>query len=184
MNSPYPERPKGKVRLPPPIYLFRAPVVGELFVKGLGAFTKGFIFKAGLVHRDRITPEIRKAYLAPHPSWSSRTSVLAFPRQIPTGPEDLAARLGGEAEQGLAAFRDRPVKMVWAMKDVSFSEDVLRQWTGLFPDADVMRIDDAGHCLQEDAHERIVPALLEFVEADTGPATGEHAELRSNSGLT
>jgi pimeloyl-ACP methyl ester carboxylesterase len=34
-----------------------------------------------------------------------------------------------------------------------------------FPDAQVTRIGDAGHYLQEDAHERIVPALLDFVGA-------------------
>jgi hypothetical protein len=27
----------------------------------------------------------------------------------------------------------------------------------------VIRLEDAGHYLQEDAHERIVPALLEFL---------------------
>jgi haloalkane dehalogenase len=36
-------------------------------------------------------------------------------------------------------------------------------WLTTFPDAHVTRIDDAGHYLQEDAHERIVPELLEFV---------------------
>jgi haloalkane dehalogenase len=36
-------------------------------------------------------------------------------------------------------------------------------WLQTFPDADVMRLDDAGHYLQEDAHERIVPALVDFM---------------------
>jgi pimeloyl-ACP methyl ester carboxylesterase len=31
------------------------------------------------------------------------------------------------------------------------------------PDAEVMRIEDAGHYLLEDGHERIVPALLDFL---------------------
>ena len=34
------------------------------------------------------------------------------------------------------------------------------------PHADVLRLADAGHYLQEDAHERIIPALLRFL----GPA--------------
>jgi pimeloyl-ACP methyl ester carboxylesterase len=29
--------------------------------------------------------------------------------------------------------------------------------------AEVVRLEDAGHYLQEDAHERIVPALVEFL---------------------
>jgi haloalkane dehalogenase len=32
-----------------------------------------------------------------------------------------------------------------------------------FPDAEVTRLDDAGHYLQEDAHERIVPELLQHL---------------------
>ena len=31
------------------------------------------------------------------------------------------------------------------------------------PDATVTRLEDAGHYLQEDAHERIVPELVDFV---------------------
>lgn len=166
MNSPFPERPEGRVKLPVPIHLFRAPGVGTVMVKGLGAFTRGFLFQASMVHRERLTPEIKAAYLAPHPTWKSRTGVLAFPRQIPTGPDDLASELGEQAQQSLRAdLGDRPARLVWAMKDISFSEAVLDQWTGLLPEAPVMRIEDAGHCLQEDAHERVVPALLELVTA-------------------
>ena len=36
-------------------------------------------------------------------------------------------------------------------------------WLETFPDADVMRLEDAGHFVQEDAHERIVPALVRFI---------------------
>jgi haloalkane dehalogenase len=38
-----------------------------------------------------------------------------------------------------------------------------RLWLRTFPNAEVLRLDDAGHYLQEDAHERIVPRLLEFL---------------------
>ena len=37
-------------------------------------------------------------------------------------------------------------------------------WLPMFPHADVVRLDDAGHYLQEDAHELIVPELLDFLE--------------------
>jgi pimeloyl-ACP methyl ester carboxylesterase len=50
------------------------------------------------------------------------------------------------------------------MRDIAFTPDILEQaWLGTFPDARVIRLEDAGHYLQEDAHERIVPALVEFV---------------------
>jgi pimeloyl-ACP methyl ester carboxylesterase len=57
------------------------------------------------------------------------------------------------------------------MKDIAFTPQVLDQlWLRTFPDADVLRLDDAGHFLQEDAHERIVPALLEHLGGTPPPA--------------
>jgi pimeloyl-ACP methyl ester carboxylesterase len=108
---------------------------------------------------------VRQAYRAPHPSWSSRTPILVFPREIPAGPEGPVADLLGEIEQALEQhFRAKPVTIVWAMKDIAFTPQVLEQlWLKTFPDAKVTRLEDAGHYLQEDAHERIVPALVDFL---------------------
>jgi haloalkane dehalogenase len=158
-------RPRERVKLPLPLRLFRTPVVGEVMVKGLDLFKRVFLFRAGVVHRDRLTPEVKRAYSAPHPSWSSRTPILVFPREIPSGPEGPVSDLVAEIEQGLERdFRSKPVAIAWAMKDIAFTPDILeRAWLGTFPDADVLRLEDAGHYLQEDAHERIVPALLEHL---------------------
>jgi pimeloyl-ACP methyl ester carboxylesterase len=162
----YAHRPPGKVPLPLPLRLFRTPLVGELMVKGLDLFKRVFLFRAGVVHHERLTPVVKGAYRAPHPSWSSRTPILVFPREIPAGPAGPVADLLAEIEHGLEQhFRSKPVKIVWAMKDIAFTPQVLEQlWLRTFPDAQVTRIEDAGHYLQEDAHERIVPALLEFLQ--------------------
>jgi len=157
-------RPRGKVPLPLPLRLFRTPGVGELMVKGLDLFKRLFLFRAGVVHRERLTEEVKRAYLAPHPSRSSRTPILVFPRQIPSGPEGEVSALLGEIERGLESFRSKPVAIAWAMKDIAFTPEVLDQlWLETFSDAPVLRLEDAGHYLQEDAHERIVPALLEHL---------------------
>ena len=61
-------------------------------------------------------------------------------------------------------FRSKPVEIMWAMKDPAFLPEYLDTlWLDTFPDAKVTKLDDAGHYLQEDAHERIVPALVRFV---------------------
>ncbi|QIZ50375.1 hypothetical protein [Dickeya zeae] len=63
----------------------------------------------------------------------------------------------------------RPVVLVhgnptWGMKEPAFRPELLeRYWLRDFPKADVLRLEDASHYLQEDAHERIVPALVEFL---------------------
>ena len=88
-----------------------------------------------------------------------------LPREIPAGPEGPTSELLAEIEASLAALADRPVAIAWAMRDVAFTPEVLeRLWLRTFPAAQVMRLEDAGHYLQEDAHERIVPELLRFLD--------------------
>ncbi|MEZ5572221.1 MAG: alpha/beta fold hydrolase [Halioglobus sp.] len=161
------QRPVSTVPLPFLLHLFRTPGVGELMVKGMHAFVRGFLFRAGLNHPDRLTDSDRAAYLAPHPNWSSRTGILAFPRQIPSGPEGIISDfVAAENEQLVAAFADRPVKIVWPMKDVAFTAATLDgMWLQHFPKAEVVRIADAGHFIQEDAHEMVIPELLDFIAA-------------------
>ncbi len=165
-------RPPAKVTLPLPIRIFRARGVGEVMVKGLHGFVRGFLFNAGVVHRDRLTEQVREAYLAPHPTYDSRTSILVFPREIPSGPTGRVADFMGEVEEGLKRLNRKPTLICWAMKDPAFLPSYLdKLWLRDFPNAEVMRIPDAGHYLQEDAHERIVPRLLQFLESVYQSAT-------------
>jgi len=157
-------RPPRKVSLPAALKLFRAPGVGELLVKGLHAFVRGFLFRAGVQHPERLTRDAQAAYLAPHSSWSSRTPILVFPREIPSGPEGSVSDFLDEIHKGLMVFKKRPVFIAWAMKDIAFTPEILDElWIPDFPHARVLRLPDAGHYLQEDAHERIIPALIEFL---------------------
>lgn len=158
--------PRERWRVPLTLKLFRTPGVGEVMVKGLNLFTRVFLFKVGVMHPERLTPQVKEAYLAPHPTWSSRTGVLVFPREIPTVPTGHpVADFGAELEAGMERhFRDRPVKIVWAMKDPGFRPETIDEmWLQTFPDVEVVRLEDAGHYLQEDAHELIVPELLGFL---------------------
>jgi cis-3-alkyl-4-acyloxetan-2-one decarboxylase len=153
---------KEKIPLPLPLRLFRTPGVGEVMVKGLDAFKRGFLFGQGVVHKERLTPIVKRAYRAPHAGWSERTSILVFPREIPVTDGGPVVAMNAEIEAGLERdFRSKAVSIAWAMKDVAFTPAVLEGlWLQTFPDADVTRLEDAGHYLQEDAHELIVPELL------------------------
>jgi haloalkane dehalogenase len=156
---------KDEIPLPLPLRLFRTPVIGEVLVKGLDAFKRGFLFGQGVMHRERLTPTIKRAYRAVHSGWSDRTAILVFPREIPVTGEGPVVAMTTEIEEGLKRdFRSKPVHVTWAMKDVAFLPIYLDTlWLDTFPDATVTKLDDAGHYLQEDAHERIVPELVEFV---------------------
>ncbi len=151
-------------RPPLALRLFRTPGVGELLVKGLHVFVRRFLFGQGTRRHERLTKTVRRAYLAPHRTWSSRTAVLVFPREIPVTPDGPLAPFLERVEAGLEQLRDRPVMLAWAMEDPVFTPDFIdTYWKRTFPDAEVLRLPGAGHYLQEDAHEEIVPALLHFL---------------------
>jgi haloalkane dehalogenase len=156
-------RPRGRVSLALPLRLSRAPGIGELLVKGLHAIVRGFLFGAGVRRPDRLTPTVRAAYLAPHRSWSARATILALARDFPAGPEGSVAAFLDRIHDGLAALASRPVFIAWAEQDVVFARAALDLWLKDFPRAELLRLPAAGHFLQEDAHELVIPALVDFL---------------------
>jgi pimeloyl-ACP methyl ester carboxylesterase len=157
---------KDKIPLPLPLRMFRTPILGELLVQGVDAFKRGFLFGQGVVHRERLTPTVKRAYRDVHSGWGDRIGILVFPREIPVAGEGPVVEMTTEIEAGLKQhFRSKPVHITWAMKDVAFLPTYLDTlWLDTFPDATVTKLDDAGHYLQEDAHELIVPELVRFVD--------------------
>ncbi len=156
-------RPLGPVVLPPPLRLFRIRGVGELFVKALHLIARAFLLGSGVRRHDRLTPLVRKAYLAPHPSYSTRTALLVFAREFPDGPRGPVADLQDRIHKGLAALASCPVLIAWGGKDTILTRATLDRWKQDFPRAEVLELPEAGHFLQEDAPEQIVPALLDFL---------------------
>jgi len=114
-------------------------------------------------HRERLTPEILAAYLAPFPTPASRRALVCWSRDIPL---DERAPSYGEMkriEDDLARFATIPVLLVWGMRDPVLPPAVLRWWEARYPHAETHEIDNASHFLQEDAPERIVAWIEDFL---------------------
>ena len=154
------------LRRPLPLRLVRAPGLGECLVQGLDGLTR-MMLRVGIEKRDRLTPDVRRAYREAHAGWSDRAGMLVFTRELPTGPGDPVELINRETEAGLKRrFRETPVQIVWGVKDLVLRPEYIETcWLDTFPNAEVMRLPDAGHFLQEDAHERVVAALIRFVGA-------------------
>ena len=69
-------------------------------------------------------------------------------------------------EEGLERFRQTPMLLVWGMKDWCFHTGYLQEFQQRFPNAETLEIPDAGHYLFEDAHERIIPRVREFLQTN------------------
>lgn len=152
--------PPGKA-LPWSLRAARLPVVGDLAVTRLNAFSRGaLVLGSG---RRRLPAEARAGLLAPYDTPAHRVGVSQFVRDIPLGPGDPAYPVLARTEQRLPLLRDVPTLVCWGMKDPVFDATVLDHLLSLLPAAEVHRFADAGHYVLEDAAERIVPLASRFL---------------------
>lgn len=153
--------------IPARIALCRLPGVGPGLVRGLNAFAGPATWMA--MHRRKLTPDERRAYLWPYRSWSTRVAVAEFVRDIPLGPEHRSWATLQAVERGLAGFRRHEALVVWGGRDFCFDDRFLGRWRELLPEARVERLADAGHYVLEDAWDEVGPLVSGFLDW-TGPA--------------
>jgi cis-3-alkyl-4-acyloxetan-2-one decarboxylase len=152
---------------PPPfvplrIRMCRAPLIGSWAMRRLNAFAKAAVTMA-TEKPDRMTPVVKSGLLAPYDSWANRVAIDAFVRDIPLTRSHPTWQVLEDIEANLHTLADRPIEMIWGMKDWCFRPSCLERFERHFPGAEVHRLADAGHYVVEDAHERIVPLLRDFL---------------------
>jgi pimeloyl-ACP methyl ester carboxylesterase len=150
--------------VPLQLRMLYAPGVGAVMTRGLRATVRMFLFRGGTVHAERLGRDERRAYLAPHPTWASRAGLRAAVRMIPWNERSETPRVGASIDEGLARLGDKPALVAWGMRDTVVHPGWLENYRQRLPQAEVHELDDAGHFLQEDAHERLVPLLLDFLD--------------------
>jgi len=149
-------------RIPFRINICKLPVFGAIAIRGFNGFAGAAIYMA-VNHRERMTREVAKGLLYPYRSWHDRIANLRFVQDIPMSPKHPTWQTLQSVEAGLVHFKDRPMLICWGMKDWCFDASFLKTWIEKFPTAIVERYEDAGHYVLEDAHERIVPRVQDFL---------------------
>ena len=109
--------------------------------------------------RSRLTPEIHYHYLAPLDAPRDRLATWVLSREVLASQAWLAALW--RRRKALAPI---PKLIVWGMKDLAFREKELRRWERTFPDADVVRLEDVGHFVPEEAPRALARAVERFLE--------------------
>jgi haloalkane dehalogenase len=101
-------------------------------------------------------PKVFKTYQDAQPNPQARRGVAEFPRQIRFA-RPMLERLAGTAPKALG---DKPLELVWAMKDPAFGNAaVIARWQRDFPAARLTQLADANHYIQEDAPEAVAAAV-------------------------
>ena len=149
-------------KLPTTLRLGRDSKFGEWLILRHNAFARGAV-RWGVVRKlDARTCE---ALLSPYDTPGNRISTLRFVQDIPLGPKDRAWPLVESTGRNLSQFSDRPMLLLWGLKDFVFDKAFFEEWQKRFPHAEAVAYPDAGHYVLEDAHERMLPAVRRFLAA-------------------
>jgi len=153
--------PPGK-KFPPSLSLGRNTRLGEWLIRRCNMFCR----RAAAIgtQRKRMSAAVRAEYLRPYDSWDNRIAVARFVQTIPLKAGDPGYQIVSEVGDGLSRLADKPMLIAWGMKDFVFDHHFLAEWQRRFPNAEVMRFDDGGHYILEDATEEIVPRVRSFLE--------------------
>ena len=106
-------------------------------------------------------------YRNAQPSPAARAANAALPGYI-VGAGDWLRSIWDDR----AAFADKPALLLWGLKDIAFRRKELERWKSALPDFELHEFEDCGHFLAEEAPDRVVSALRDFIGRTEHPACG------------
>jgi haloalkane dehalogenase len=130
-------------------------------LSNLGSTILSVMQIVGLERLDRVDQNFIDAYAAPFPTPADCKGGIAFPLDLALGRIRDFVR---EGLAGVAAIRGKPAFMIEGMLDRAIPPALaLADFAGLWPDAPCVKVPSAGHYIQEDAPEIVIPALQTFL---------------------
>lgn len=157
-------------RIPTRIALCRIPGVGALAVRGLNGFA---VAATRMATEKGLSADARAGLLAPYSSWADRIATLRFVEDIPMQDDHPSRGVMQGVADGLISLADKPMHLVWGMKDWCFTPKFLDEWVARFPKASVTRLPDVGHYVMEDAPDSVIAAVRGTAAAGPAPAVGK-----------
>ena len=148
--------------LPARLAVFRALApLGTFLAQKMNLFVRGTA-ACGTVRG--LTDEARQGFLAPYQRPEERLAVARFVADIPLSAghpsydylAETDARLNGLAAQ-------KPLALVWGLRDFVFNRTVFLDWRERFPEAPALVLPEAGHYLLEDEPGRIIDFVRQFI---------------------
>ena len=105
-----------------------------------------------------LTDEVHRHYTKPYRSPGTRTPQWVLAREL----------LGsGEWYESLWQRRDRitsmPTLVLWGLADPTFGERYLERWERVLVDARIVRLDNVGHFVPDEAATTVAPEIATFL---------------------
>ncbi|MAA77840.1 MAG: alpha/beta hydrolase [Deltaproteobacteria bacterium] len=146
--------------IPTTIAMCRIPVLGSLMVRGGNAFAWVATWRATY---KGLSKDVKEGLLFPYDSWGNRIATHRFVLDIPMKPGHPSYDTLQGIEHNLVRLKEKPMVLLWGDDDFCFSPVFRKKWMEIFPNAVVHAWDDVGHYVMEDARERVIPIVREFL---------------------
>lgn len=146
--------------IPFEIRMCRWPGVGPLAIQGMNAFLQVGFQRATT---RGFPPEVKRGYLAPYPTWKERIAILRFIQDIPLEPDHPTRKYFLSIGEDIRRFSKLPILICWGEQDFCFTPYYREGFQERFPNAEVHAMHDIAHWVAEDAHDRLVPWIRDFV---------------------
>jgi haloalkane dehalogenase len=121
-------------------------------------FFAGTIVRALFADKSRLTPKIHAHYMMPLAKPEERKGSWVFPAEI-IGSSDWLQSLWDNHD----LLRSKKILIAWGMKDIGFRENELKTWMQAFPDAKVVRFEDAGHFVVEEKPAEVIREIKNLI---------------------
>ena len=136
-------------------FMMRSPV-GQFLIKRFNFFVTQVMPRA-VGDKAVLTPGVMRHYREAQPR-RERAACAALPGHI-IGASDWLASIWADR----ASFADKPALVLWGLRDIAFRPQELQQWRAELMDIQVHEFEDVGHFAAEEASDRVVPLLRDFM---------------------
>jgi haloalkane dehalogenase len=132
--------------------VIRGPV-GRFLYRWLN-FSPRVLLPSTFAVRSRLTPALHRQYLMPFARRADREGPYQLARALVGADPHYAALWARRAE-----LAEKPLTVLWGMKDPALSERYLKMWVDAFASAKVVQVADAGHFVAEERPDAVVDAI-------------------------
>jgi pimeloyl-ACP methyl ester carboxylesterase len=119
-------------------------------------FSPRFLLPASFGNK-KLPKKLLEQYTSPFANKNERYGTLAFAKSL-LNDQDWFEELW--SKRGL--LTNKPMLLIWGMKDKFATEKYLNKFKAGFPNADVLRLETSGHFPQEEESEQVAKALANF----------------------
>jgi acyl-CoA synthetase (AMP-forming)/AMP-acid ligase II/pimeloyl-ACP methyl ester carboxylesterase len=113
----------------------------------------------------KLKPWVKAGYYYPYQTVARRTAIWDFVSDIPFSENHPTYSEMTSLAAGFAQMQDKPIKIIWGLKDPCFHPYMLRKVAAHFPNAHVVEVPNAGHLLIDDEPELVCREIKSFLES-------------------